>query len=162
MLGKNLKGRLTKHFLGIDSIMSGNNTPFRKFVGDIRYHFSLLSNYYLATFYIVWDCCLLLCPSIHSHIIFIIYLLLFFKVTREIYYFIFVSTRIYVKAYPSQSFPFTYALLLLYLICKDHLFFTFLSMILYFTIHIEVKIAKRFSFREKESTPCDGNGKINK
>ena len=51
------------------------------------------------------------------------------------YYFILVSERIPVKEYRSLSSPFTHALLLLYLVCKEHLFITFLclfSSFLYF------------------------------
>ena len=119
MSGKNLKGGLTKHFLGINPIISGANTPLRKFVGDIGYHFSLSS--------IVLQCVglLLTVLCIHSHIIFIVS---FISSRFHSHYFVLVSERISVKEYGNLSFPFTHAFLLLYLMCKEHLFVTFLCL----------------------------------
>ena len=65
--------------------------------------------------------------SFPHHLYSFIHLLSFLQ-SPEIHYFILVSKGISVKDYPSLSFPFTHALLLLYLICKDHLFFTFLCL----------------------------------
>ena len=68
---KEFERGLTKHFLGINPIISGANTPLRKFVGDIGYHFSLSSTVLFSdALHCVGLLLTVLC--IHSHIIFIV------------------------------------------------------------------------------------------
>ena len=124
MSEKNLKGGLTKHFLVINPIIPGTNTPLRKFVRYIGCHF-----YPCITLCGIVTHCFehLFPPYLYIHP-------LSFSQSLEIDYSILFSERIPVEDYPSLSSPFTHVLLLLYLTCKEHLFVTFYVCFIHFFI----------------------------